>query len=493
MIDDKNLSEQQRETINIINDSGEHLLNLINDVLDISKIEAGKVSLSLESFSLHTMLNSIDSMFRLKAEEKKLALHINREDSVPDMVTGDRNKVRQILVNLLGNAVKFTDSGEINVDIRSDKNSAGHCVEFAIRDTGQGVAKEDYDKIFSVFGQSRAGETTQNSTGLGLAISRQFARLMGGDITLHSNTQPGSTFTFSVPLSPGESQKSYEHQIVTGIADQEHPRILVVDDIRNNRLLIDRMLSPLGFELAFAGNGQEALDQIPEFQPELILMDVLMPVMDGIEATQAIKNNPQWQAIPVIALTASVFENQRLDTIQRGADGFLKKPLIQADLLGTIAEKLNIEYSTMESSDAQDKPKAATKSDAQIELAKATQPQILIVDDTKVNRIVARGFLNKRGYYCIEADSGAQALEILEHELPQLVLMDRYMPGMDGVETISAMRQNPHTADIPVAIFSSEDRDVDREKLLALNVTEYVNKPIDQKELLLLIDKYVNV
>ena len=147
----------------------------------------------------------------------------------------------------------------------------------------------------------------------------------------------------------------------------------------------------------------------------------------------------------------------------------------------------------MESSDAQDKPKAATKSDAQIELAKATQPQILIVDDTKVNRIVARGFLNKRGYYCIEADSGAQALEILEHELPQLVLMDRYMPGMDGVETISAMRQNPHTADIPVAIFSSEDRDVDREKLLALNVTEYVNKPIDQKELLLLIDKYVSV
>jgi len=414
---------------------------------------------------------------------------MNIGDSVPDMVTGDRNKVRQILVNLLGNAVKFTDTGEINVDIRSEKTSAGHTIEFAIKDTGQGVAEKDYDKIFSVFGQSRAGETTQNSTGLGLAISRQFARLMGGDIILRSDTQPGSTFVFSVPLSPGESQKSYQDQTVTGIADQRHPRILVVDDIRNNRLLIDRILAPLGFDLAFAANGQEALNQIPEFQPELILMDVLMPVMDGIAATQAIKSNPQWQSIAVIALTASVFENQRLDTIQRGADGFLKKPLIQADLLGTIAEKLNIEYTTIESVEPLVESKAATKSETQP--AETSRPQILIVDDTKVNRIVAKGFLNKRGYHCIEADSGAQALEILQDDLPQLVLMDRYMPEMDGVETISAMRQNPHTADLPIAIFSSEDRDVDRDKLLELNVTEYVNKPIDQKELLLLIDKYV--
>ena len=346
MYRDATVTPQQKETLNIINQSGEHLLTLINDVLEVTKIEAGKTSLKIASFDLHYLLESIESMLSLKPINQGIKLICERSPDVPAYIESDQGKVRQILLNLLNNALKFTPQGEVRFTtnaIKTDTNNFD--LSFCVTDTGIGIKSTEIDYLFDPFVQTESGIKSQQGTGLGLSIGRKFARLLGGDIAVTSKYGSGSTFTFTLPVTSvgivEKDQKSSQRAIAIAPGQPEY-RILVVDDKAENRLLLNHLLSALGFVIEEAANGRECIDVWSTWQPDLILMDIHMPLMNGIDATIAIK--AQCNSLPIIALTASAFAESRLEVIQAGCDDFVSKPIKDTLLLEKIADYLPVSY-----------------------------------------------------------------------------------------------------------------------------------------------------
>ncbi|MBW4495805.1 MAG: PAS domain S-box protein [Oscillatoria princeps RMCB-10] len=368
MARDSLLSAQHQEHLRIISRSGEHLLSLINDVLEMSKIEAGRLELCENDFDLFELLDTLEQMFKLKANSKGLQLTFNRDRDLPQYVLSDESKLRQVLINLLGNAIKFTQKGSVTLRVRLGHSASGieqnnpspmpnsqcpipnsqYPIAFELSDTGPGIAPEEMDSLFEAFGQTEVGRNSQEGTGLGLPISRQFVRLMGGDITVSSTTGRGTTFTFDVRVGLAEVAKVQTRQPARraiGLAPGQPPcRILVVEDRAESRQLLVGMLASLGFEVRSAVNGQEAIAVWSSWQPHLIWMDMRMPVMDGYEATKQIKAAGQGEDTVIIALTASAFEEERAIILQAGCDDFLRKPFREEVLLAKIAEHLGVEY-----------------------------------------------------------------------------------------------------------------------------------------------------
>ncbi|MCU0515297.1 MAG: PAS domain S-box protein [Oscillatoria sp. Prado101] len=373
---DSSLSAQHQEHVRIINRSGEHLLSLINDVLEMSKIEAGRLELCESDFDLFDLLDTLEQMFKLKANSKGLALTFNRAPDVPQYVLCDESKLRQVLINLLGNAIKFTKTGSVTLRVSSLSSFPQGAWErekrqkeappqkrafpagawerenveiiFEVEDTGPGIALEEMDSLFEAFGQTEVGRNSQEGTGLGLPISRQFVRLMGGDIKVSSAPARGTRFTFDVRVGLAEVTKVETRQPARraiGLAPGQPPcRILVVEDRAENRQLLVELLESLGFEVRSAVNGQEAISLWSTWQPHLIWMDMRMPVMDGYEATKQIKATRQGEDTVIVALTASAFEEERAIILQAGCDDFLRKPFREEVLLAKIAEHLGVEY-----------------------------------------------------------------------------------------------------------------------------------------------------
>lgn len=356
--DGHTLTPEQRHNLQIINSSGEHLLGLINDVLEMSKIEAGRVELKIQIVNLHHLLDGLEEMFRLRAEAKDLWLTIERDPGLLMYVRTDEGKLRQILMNLLGNAVKFTLSGGVNIQVHTTTlpaNNGGaandleptHLLNIVIQDTGSGIAEDELNLIFQPFVQTASGMHAQEGTGLGLSISRQYARLMGGDISVTSQFGHGSTFALEVPVQRVESIDepiSVIRQVVGLEPGQPAYRLLVVDDKEVNRQLLISMLQPLGFAIQEAENGQEALEIWRQWQPHLIWMDMRMPVMDGFEATRRIKADPQGRTTLIIALTASALDEDRAVILAEGCDDYIRKPFRQEDLLNALAYHLGVKY-----------------------------------------------------------------------------------------------------------------------------------------------------
>ncbi|NEO88425.1 MAG: response regulator [Spirulina sp. SIO3F2] len=345
-------SEQDRQDhLDIVQNSSEHLLELINEVLDLSKVEAGKTTLQSNGFDLHALLRQIYALFESQCNHQGLLLHVNQQNALPQYIQGDQKKLRQILINLLGNAVKFTERGSVTVraetisPLTASTTSETHPLRLRIEviDTGKGIAPDDLETIFESFTQVQSG---QGGTGLGLTISRQFARLMGGNLTVQSELNQGTTFALEIPIQIADSaqmQASTPSRRVIGLAEgQPTYRILVADDRWTNRLLLVKLLSPLGFEMREAANGQEAVDIWQTWQPHLIWMDMRMPVMDGYQATQQIKSHLKGQATVIIALTASVLERERSIVLSAGCDGFVRKPVKENLIFETLAEHLGI-------------------------------------------------------------------------------------------------------------------------------------------------------
>ncbi len=342
-----NLTDDQRENLEVIVRSGEHLLGLINDVLEMSKIEAGRATLNEYSFDLHRMLEGLEEMFCYRAEEKGLSLTVTRAPVVPQYVKADEGKIRQVLMNLLGNAIKFTQMGQIELRVRytnglgggAEKSGDGKrspTLAFEVEDSGPGIALEDQELIFDPFVQSAAGKQDQEGTGLGLTISEQFANLMNGDLTVESEFGQGSTFTFTVPvttLDAIELRSAQTTRRVVGIEeDQPTFRLLVVDDKEVNRQLMVKFLEPYNFEVREAINGLEAVEIWEEWEPHLIWMDMRMPVMDGYEATRTIKGTTRGHATVIIALTASALEEDRVVILSEGCDAYIRKPFRQEEI-----------------------------------------------------------------------------------------------------------------------------------------------------------------
>ena len=359
-----NLFQEQQEHLNIITRSGEHLLALINQVLDLSKIEAGRATLNETSFDLHRLLNDIEDMFQLQAENKGLQLLVERVSDVPQYVQTDEIKLRQILINLLSNAIKFTSEGGIYVRITNQESAQHIC--FEIEDTGEGIDASELDKLFAAFVQTQTGEKSQEGTGLGLTIARSFVQLMGGEMTVNSRAGVGTTFKFDIKVNAVESADRPPEQLnrrVIAIApDQPRYRIVIADDRWDNRQLLVKLLSPLGFEIYEAQNGREAIEKWEQYAPHLIFMDLRMPVMDGYEATKQIKEGNHRGIAPtenedfvgvvppclpqtaIIAITASNFEEEKAVILSTGCDDFIRKPFREANIFDALHKHIGVRF-----------------------------------------------------------------------------------------------------------------------------------------------------
>ena len=403
MVQDSSLHSQHQQHLEIINRASEHLLSLINDILEMSKIESGRSQLNESSFNLIKLLETLEEMFRLKAVSKKLQLKFEVADGVPHFVNGDECKLRQILINLLGNAIKFTETGSVTLQVKmkveeslavekaeftdiqtksadasSEQSAHGDFdwvdansirpvflqkseflrLQFEIEDTGPGIAAEEMNKLFEPFEQTQTGRKSQHGTGLGLPISRKFVQMMGGDITVSSTPDLGSKFAFDIQIrlaDPTDVKMLKPQKKVIGLApDQPEYRILVVDDRADNRLVLVRLLSSLGLLVREAENGQEAVAVWEDWQPQLIWMDMQMPVMNGYEATKQIKAHPLGKTTVIIALTASAFEEERKSILAAGCDDFMPKPFEANILFAKMEEFLGIRYVYEEPVDTND-------------------------------------------------------------------------------------------------------------------------------------------
>ncbi len=349
MLRDQDLTTRQCQYLETINRSGEHLLALINDVLEMSKIEAGRTTLNPSTFDLPVLLKDLELMFRARTDEKKISFSVEMIGEVPQFIVTDINKLRQVFINLLGNAVKFTEQGSIGLRVRVDQEGASAAfLRVEIEDTGPGISPEEQDRLFRHFEQTKTGQQAGTGTGLGLAISREFVRLMGGDITLSSQVGRGSVFIVHLPLLEGDAQEvqaKNKTRHVLGL----HPgrttcRVLIVDDQEDNRQLLAQLLTPIGFETRLATNGTEAVREFEQWRPHLILMDFRMPVMDGHEAIRQIRAMAGGTDAKIIAVTASAMEENRQELLEIGADDFISKPFREVELFQKIHAHLGVEY-----------------------------------------------------------------------------------------------------------------------------------------------------
>ena len=344
---DRSITRSQQENLSIINRSGEHLLALINDVLDMSKIEAGRTTLNFSSFDLYRLLDTTKEMLQLKADAKGIEFLGDRHPDTPQYIRTDERKLRQVLINLLNNALKFTARGSVTFRVKPDTSNR-HTLLFKIEDTGAGIADEELNILFEAFTQTQSGRQSEEGTGLGLPISRKFVQLMGGDITVSSKPGEGTVFQFSIIAEPPlieELQTRQQSKQVVGLEpNQPSYRILVVDDRWENRQIVLKLLKPIGFEVKEAVNGREAIEIWQEWQPHLIWMDMRMPVINGYEATERIKSHLKGQATYIIALTASTLEEERIVILSAGCDDFVRKPFRQEVLFDKMTQYLGVRY-----------------------------------------------------------------------------------------------------------------------------------------------------
>lgn len=395
------LEPKQRENLDIISRSGEHLLKLIENILDLSKIEAGKIALNQTNCNLYSLLNTLEEMLSLKAATRDLQLLFERAASVPEYVKVDEGKLRQVLINLLGNAIKFTDEGRVTLRVsvrgngeqttgngadgsESSEREVGNkqlihpaatqkqttsfsphpsslFLHFEVEDTGSGIPAEELETLFEAFVQNPSQSGFQEGTGLGLPISQQFVRLMGGELIVRSQVGRGTTFEFDVAIEPSDERalKPSNRRAIALEPGQPDYRILVVEDRLESRQLLLKLLQPVGFEVRAAENGAEAIDLWENWQPHFIWMDVRMPVMDGYEATQQIRAREQAQLatqdptanlevtsspVTIIALTAYAFESDRDAALSVGCNDFVSKPLQEQTILDKIATHLGVRY-----------------------------------------------------------------------------------------------------------------------------------------------------
>lgn len=388
---DSSIKKEQQENLNIISRSGEHLLSLINDVLDMSKIEAGHIVLNENDFDLYSMLDTIEQMFVHKAESQGLDLIFERTPDVPQYVRTDERKLRQVLINLLSNAIKFTPAGGITLRVKTvmankqgssnyQLPTTNYQLLFEVEDTGYGIAPDEIKSLFDPFVQTETGRKSQQGTGLGLPISRKFVQLMGGDIKVSSKLGQGTIFRFDIQAQEADAaniQTQKQIRRVIGLEPgQPEYRILVADDRPANRLLLTKLLTPIGFQVREAQNGQEAIALWSEWEPHLIWMDMRMPVMNGYEAIKQIKSHIKGQATAIIALTASVFEEERTIILSVGCDDFMRKPFQENVLFEKMAQYLGVRY-IYEQKDEQTQYIASVQKVEKTSLAFILQPSSL--------------------------------------------------------------------------------------------------------------------
>jgi PAS domain S-box-containing protein len=480
LLKDTMLTDEQHDFLNAAHESAEALLTLLNDILDFSKIEAGHLELETIDFNLRTLVEGVADTLVQRAESKGLEMACFVEPDCPTYVRGDPGRLRQILVNLVGNALKFTEQGEVAIRVTPEgKDEAQPLVRFSVSDTGIGIPLEQQPAVFQRFVQADTSSTRRyGGTGLGLAISRELVELMGGRIGLESVAGHGSTFWFVVPLA-----QQTDVAAVPLAADEALSglRILAVDDNATSRTILTKTLQAFGCRAAAAAGGAEALELLRSAAQQsrpfrIALLDMQMPEMDGEQLARAIKEDPVLREVAIIILTSVGRRGDatRLEAI--GCSAYLLKPIKQAQLAEALRAVLG---QAMDSSTA-----PTARLITRHVLAEQKGPRLLLVEDNPINRKLAVALLGRAGYAVATADDGQQAIDAVRREAFGVVLMDVQMPGMDGFEATAGIRAlgGPRGA-TPIIAMTAHAMKGDRERCLAAGMDDYVSKPIQSAEL----------
>jgi signal transduction histidine kinase/CheY-like chemotaxis protein len=455
-----------------INAAGKHLLALINDILDLSKIEAGKMDLFLESFDVSAMIAEVASTIQPLVEKNSNTLHIERAQDLGWM-EADQIKVRQGLFNLLSNAAKFTHQGHVTLNADRQRMDDRDWIVFRVTDTGIGLSPEQLVKLFQDFTQADASTTRKfGGTGLGLALTRRFCSMMGGDVTVQSEAGKGSVFTIKLPAIVRAAKAEVvavgvgaENVIAAPVEADGHEDgaesmaptgryVLVIDDDPQQRALVHRFLSKEGFRVFTAAGGEAGLRLVRQFRPMAITLDVMMPGMDGWSVLAELQADPELRDIPVIMLTM-VDDPERGFTI--GAADYLTKPVDRGRLAQILRKYVG---------------------------ADPVRP-VLLVEDDSASREVARGILVKHGCSVLEAENGLAALECMERERPCLILLDLMMPEMDGFEFADRVRRHPQWRSIPIVVLTARDLNTDERRRLSGQVETILKKGGESREALM--------
>jgi signal transduction histidine kinase/DNA-binding response OmpR family regulator/integral membrane sensor domain MASE1 len=480
---DTELTLEQREYLQTVKMSSDSLLLVINDILDFSKIEAGKIDLETLDFNLRDSLEATLKTLALRCDEKGLELLCEIAPEVPEVVQGDSSRLRQILVNLLGNATKFTAEGEVGLKVELRAEEAGNqLLHFTVSDTGIGILPEKQKLIFDPFSQADTSTTRKyGGTGLGLTISSRLVAMMGGEIWVESQVGRGSQFHFTVQFKSSENKAPLETkaspEILRGV------KVLVVDDNRSNRRILEGMLGRLEMKAKSVEDGEEALTELSAGQQAaepyaLILIDVHMPGMNGLTLVERIRQRPELSAARIMILTSAGYREDAERCKELGIASYLLKPIRQSELRETITLILGAR-----------EQEGATPLVASYSRQDAREPtealRILLAEDNLVNQRLAMRLLEKRGHRVVVAANGREALEALEKETFDLVLMDVQMPEMDGMEAIARIRERELRTGghQPVVALTAHAMKGDMERCLSAGMDGYLAKPIRPQEL----------
>ena len=487
---DTELTNEQREFAETIRSSGDMLLTIINDVLDFSKIEAGKLQFEELDFVLTNAIEETIDLLAPRAHDKKLEFVSLIYKDVPVGLRGDPGRLRQVLTNLIGNAIKFTESGEVVVRAEKESEDAKHVViRFSVADTGIGIGEAAQKKLFQPFIQAD-GSTTRKygGTGLGLAISRQLVELMGGQIGLRSVAGEGSVFWFTARF---EKQSDVINSLPLDLNVLAGLRVLIVDDNRTNRKILSHQLGSRGVKYAEAESGKSALALLRSAVQtgeayDLAILDLMMPGMDGFELARIIKSDPVIAATPLVMLTSYGDRGGSNEAQQIGIAAYLAKPIRQSALFECLANVVRAPHVTKV------EQVAVTTRAREIEVKPACNKLILIAEDNVVNQKVAIRQLRKLGYRADAVANGREVLEALARIPYDLVLMDCQMPEMDGYEATAEIRRYEATSQrTPVIAMTAHALEGDRARCIAAGMDDYVSKPVKPEELQRVLERYL--
>jgi len=476
---DETLSVKAREYAQYIHGSGDHLLGIINQVLDLSKFESGKMELAQRSFSTYDLFHEVFVMFEKPMENKGLEYAFELDSSVPEYLVSDPLRLRQVLINMLGNALKFTKEGSVKWSVKWENNE----VLVEVADSGQGIADSDLEKVFNPFEQTEVGKATAGSTGLGLPISREMARLLGGDLWVESVLEVGSQFFFSFKAPIGEviekqgaSAKLLQKQLPIGM----EYRILVVDDVPENRLVIEGLLGRMGFNLIHANDGVEALERLEKEKVDVIITDIVMPRMSGFELIDRLKADERFKDIPLVIMSASLVseEKQRASQI---SDSFIQKPFVADDLIRVLLK--------LKPAELVDRNRVAHQVEKKVDDAPRVEESnkyrnIAVAEDNELNQHVVRTLLEQAGHEVEVVGNGVEMLAYLENNPKvDLFLLDMEMPLMGGPETLEKLRSLSEYQNKEILALTGHDDEQIRLDLLGRGFDEVLTKPFKVQEL----------
>src|SRR5213083_2414393 len=476
LILDTELSTEQRRALELVRSSSEALLMILNDILDYSKIEAEHLELESIPFDVSKVVHATASLLAVRAREKHLELLAEVSADVPRAVRGDPTRLRQVLMNLIGNAIKFTEQGEIVISVNATATDGTAKVTFAVRDTGIGIAAEHVASVFKEFTQADSTMTRRyGGTGLGLAISQRLVRLMGGELTVKSEVGRGSEFSFSLAL-PVETSPPTR---AAGLAALGGRRMLIVDDNQTNRRILREMLAAEGINVDEASTAADGLEALRRVRYDLAILDVQMPDMDGFQLATAVRADKKIKRTNLLMLTSAGQRGDGERCRELGIRGYLTKPMSRSDLLealGTVLAGSPEEAGT---------PEVVTRHT--IAESRATL-RVLLAEDNPVNQQVAVAMLVKRGHEVHVSSNGREALEAVQERDYDVVLMDIQMPEMDGFEATHAIRALPKGKDLPIIALTAHALSGERERCLSHGMTDYLAKPFKAHELFALVE-----